>query len=362
MARQTTSKSSSSSKSKIPPPFEDAPPILKPWLNTLPKSHLYLTHIDPAPSSLKRTIYTVPVLLNLGFIALILWRLSVTIPWYITLAQQLWTHRQSRLDSTLQDGVAAGVLTLIRTELRHFVTFAIDYALLSIVAPWPWSFFFEKGGNPVSWRLKCGFRERELIVRKSRGWGVEELLDGEKVGAESPFWRTRVLPYVALEKMSKTGYLMMDANWDLDFGAMTDGQLRLGKDIKEDDLNGKVFCWLEEGEDSGKWIVWDFRRELYMPKTNTGAATPSSGPTEDNVEEGRRMIMKFRDKLTEMGKEDLFFRWVELIQYESSQPGGFTLERQEEAGQKVKQLFVDAGVDFEEFEKSTGIRDGRLVD
>jgi hypothetical protein len=363
MARQAKLKPLPSTKSPFPAPFEEAPPILVPWLNTLAKSPVYLTHIDPHPRALKQTIYIVPVILNLLFVALLAWRFSVTLPWYATLAQQLWTHRHAHA-STLSSPLSSqhDWLALLRTELRHFVTVAIDYALLSIVAPWPWSFFLERGGNPVAWRLRCGFRERELVVRRSRGWAAEEVLAGQKKGGESPFWRTRVLPYVQLDKMSKTGYLMMDGNWDLDFGAMTDGQLRLGKEFKEDDLNGKIFCWFAEGDDSGKWIMWDFRKEMYMSKTNTAGSMPSSSSAEGDVEEGRRMIMRFRDKLTEMGKEDLFFRWVELIQYESSQPGGFTRERQEQAGQKVKELFVEAGVDFEEFEKSAGIRDGKIVD
>ena len=214
------------------------------------------------------------------------------------------------------------------------------------------------------WRIRCGFRDKELVVRKSRNWMAEDLLEGDKKGADSPFWRPRVLPYVSLEKMGKTGYLLMDGNWDLDFGAMVSGQKAIGGAFKEDDINGKVFCWLVDAsvEEGGKWIVWDFRKELYMSKTPSQAQSVAAPSAEVDIEEGRRMIMRFRDKLVDMGKEDLFFRWVELIQYESSQPGGFTRERQEQAGAKVKQLFVDFGVDFEEFEKSAGIRDGRLVD
>ena len=59
-----------------------------------------------------------------------------------------------------------------------------------------------------------------------------------------------------------------------------------------------------------------------------------------------------------MGKESLFFRWIELIQYESSQPGGFIPQRQADAVSKAKQLFENAGVDFEEFMHSIGGLDG----
>lgn len=199
-------------------------------------------------------------------------------------------------------------------------------------------------------------------MRISRGWNVKDLFGGDKFGAESPFWKTRILPYTALDKMSKTGYLMMDSNWDLAFGPMTKGQALLAKEIQEDEVNGKVFAWWspKADDEQGQWIMWDFRKEMYMkdgPPLDRAAASKIEG----DAEEGRKMMMRFRDKLTELGKEDLFFRWVELIQYESSRPGGFTKERQEDAGKQVKQLFVDAGIDFEEFEKSVGIEGGRLV-
>jgi len=289
----------------------------------------------------------------------IVWRFSVTVPWYFSMVKHVWDSRYSSAGAFY---VPKGWNSFFKSELRHFLTLSIDYAFLAIVAPWPWTFFFERPGNPTLWRIKTGFQDLELIVRKSRGWTWEDLIGGDKKGEESPFWKTRVVPYVGLDKMSKTGYLMMDANWDLDFAAMTSGQKLLGKDFKEDDLNGKVFCWYPEGEDKGKWIMWDFRKQLY-PKQKVDAASPSSSSNDKgDVEEGRRMITRFREKLVEMDKEDLFYKWVELIQYESSRPGGFTRERQEEAGAKVKQLFVEFDVDFEEFEKSVGIRDGKLVD
>lgn len=55
-----------------------------------------------------------------------------------------------------------------------------------------------------------------------------------------------------------------------------------------------------------------------------------------------------------MGKENLFFRWIEIVQFESSQPGGFTPERQVRAVDQARQAFKEQGVDFEEFVKSVG--------
>ena len=56
-----------------------------------------------------------------------------------------------------------------------------------------------------------------------------------------------------------------------------------------------------------------------------------------------------KDTLTALGKENLFFRWVEMVQFESSAEGGFTAERQQQAVRKAKELFEGQGVDFEEF-------------
>ena len=66
-------------------------------------------------------------------------------------------------------------------------------------------------------------------------------------------------------------------------------------------------------------------------------------------EEGRRKIVAFKDELTSLGKESLFFRWIELVQFESSQPGGFTPDRQQKTMEKAKEMFESQGVDFDKF-------------
>ena len=72
----------------------------------------------------------------------------------------------------------------------------------------------------------------------------------------------------------------------------------------------------------------------------------------------RDQILLFREKLAAMGKEDLFFRWVEIIQFESSQEGGFTLERQQSAMLQAKKLFEDGGVDFSSLWREVGGLEG----
>ena len=45
----------------------------------------------------------------------------------------------------------------------------------------------------------------------------------------------------------------------------------------------------------------------------------------DNAEEDerRRQVFAFRDALAALGKEELFYRWIEIVQFETSQPNGF---------------------------------------
>jgi hypothetical protein len=42
-----------------------------------------------------------------------------------------------------------------------------------------------------------------------------------------------------------------------------------------------------------------------------------------------------------------------MVQYETTQPGGFGPERQLEAAQKVRDLFKENDLDFDEFWKET---------
>lgn len=224
-----------------------------------------------------------------------------------------------------------------------------DFVLFRVVGPWPWTFFAESPGNPVSWRWNVGFREEEVYVRQSRGWGAADLLGAAegssgKAGQESPFFKTRILPAVDAKRLKeKTGYLLMDANFDLDFYGMTAAtQLLDRKDIVIEDLKKSVLVFVgdKDGKD-GQWAIWD------CSKLDQGSET-----------EARDKIIQFKDNLTEMGKENLFFKWVELIQYESNAPGGFTQERQVAAAEKAKKMFEDQGVDWEKFSQEIGGLDG----
>ncbi|KAF1947844.1 hypothetical protein EJ02DRAFT_6582 [Clathrospora elynae] len=322
----------------LPAPFTAAPDELNALLSTFDPTSVYITHVDPHPAWFKKRIFFVPVALNLGLVLLLLWRAYYILPHYWDILMSvLGNHNETTIY-----WVRTPWGSLIWKLVKRMTMFMIDFVLFRIVGPWPWSFFAEQPGNPVSWRWKLGFRDEEVYVRVSRGWGARDLLGATegasgKAGQESPFFKTRILPAVDKTRLKeKTGYLLMDGDFDLDFyGMVAATQLLDHKDITLDQLRKSVFVYVGDAEaDNGQWAVWD------CAKLDEGSET-----------EARDKVIQFKDKLTAMGKESLFFRWVELIQYESNAPGGFTLEKQVAAAEKVKKMFQDQGVDFEEFSK-----------
>jgi len=58
--------------------------------------------------------------------------------------------------------------------------------------------------------------------------------------------------------------------------------------------------------------------------------------------------------LTVLGKENLFFRWIEIVQYESTQPGGLSGQRRIEVMDKARDIFQAQGIDFDDFVTTIG--------
>lgn len=330
-------------KTTIPEPFVAAPAELTDLLYTFSRDTVYVTHIDTHPAWFKKRIYSVPVVLNLAISAFLLWRAWYILPYYWAILLSVLGNANETtiywVDTTWR--------TLLWSISKRMVSFLVDFMLFRIVGPWPWSFFLEMPGNPIWWRWTVGFREEEVYIRQSRGWGAEDLLGAAegstgKAGAESPFFKTRILPAVDPQRLrEKTGYLLMDSDFDLDFyGMIAATQLLDRKTITSSVLRRAVFVYvgdLTSPIENGQWAMWD-----------------CSDPEVDPETEARDKLMQFKDKLTAMGKESLFFKWVELIQYESNTPGGFTQQRQEEAAEKTKRMFEAEGVDWEAFSAFVG--------
>lgn len=157
--------------------------------------------------------------------------------------------------------------------------------------------------------------------------------------------RDKIVAAVTPERLKKTGYLLVDADWDLDYDAMIRAhdlvdRTRKDNGVPLDEFRTAVLV----NTDADGWLIWRVGDE----DTPEGRARSVQ----------RDQILAFKDKLTDMGKEDLFFRWVELIQYESTLPGGFTPDRQRSAMVQAKQLFEDEGVDFTRFWREVGGMEG----
>ena len=236
------------------------------------------------------------------------------------------------------------------------MTFFIDYFLATLFVPWPIRFVT----GPLQWRRKLGFQNVEVVVRKSREWTDE--LRGEPRdwirgnGDANKAIREKILPTMTPVRLqTKTGFLLIDADWDLDFDAMLRAHktidARRGNESKRrQHFEPFLSSVLVYGGDSSGWLVW--RLEQDEDDVTAGDRDQGLSPSQ------RDRILLFKKKLTDMGKEDLFFRWVELVQYESTQEGGFTPERQRKAMEDVKALFEKEGVDFEKFWADVGGMEG----
>ncbi|KAL2128115.1 hypothetical protein VTI74DRAFT_9638 [Chaetomium olivicolor] len=336
------SPSSSSPKNDVPPhPFKPAPSALAPFLSTLPKSHVYITHLDRRPASFKRKIFLVPVAMNIAVALLFAWRMHYIAPYYLALLTSALGHAN---DTTLR-AADLSYGELARVVSRRALTFFLDFVLAVFVWPWPYEFVVGTTGrgSPTRWRWRVGFRGEEVYVRRSReSWdkilreGGLDLFDAS--AREARMAREEVLGRVRkatapMFMAQKTGYLTMDGDWDLDWRGMADATRLVDK--KEVALEALQNVVVLHHQRFG-WVSVDL----------------GIGETAEQ-DERRRQVMAFRDALRLLGKEDLFFRWVEMIQFETTQPGGFTTEKQVAAAKKIRDMFKENGVDFDGLWKET---------
>ena len=125
---------------------------------------------------------------------------------------------------------------------------------------------------------------------------------------------------------------------------------------KDWDLDWRAMVMATKLVDKKKMDLDDFKTTILVHHAEFGwmaiETAEAGGSTAE--EEGRRKIVAFKDELTTLGKENLFFKWIELVQFESSRPGGFGPERQQETMAKAKELFEAQGVDFDKFWAKVG--------
>ena len=339
-------------------PFTQVPPSLLPFLSTLPQNHVYLTSLDTTTPTIKRNAFLVPVFLNILITLGLIYRIYHALPVYFWLIVTIFGY-----DSPATIDTARTPMTdLLGTVSNRTFLLMFDYAIFGIIGAWPYQFLFgsKEGGyiGPVTWRWTVGgFKEKEVVVRRSRKW--DKAIFGEEVADDNdkrkktkkiekpvqPLTMNEILtvklkvnPAMEEHYLNKTGYAMLDRDWDLDFAGMVNAyQLIKGKNLTTEDFENKAFIYNAEEK---IWLMWTVHESEASRSTETGER--------DEVVDG------FREKLAAMGHEDLFYRWIELVQYESSVPGGMTQERQLKVLHEARKIFSEKGVDFDKFFNDIG--------
>ncbi|KAE8351731.1 hypothetical protein BDV28DRAFT_136485 [Aspergillus coremiiformis] len=318
------------------PPFAKAPASLQPFLDPLSPNEVYLVHIDTSSKDLKKQTFLTPAVLNLVIAALLAFRAYMVRNIYPALLVTM-----IGLTSTMTvDTSSMSWGEMANTIFRRTGTIVIDYVLVTVFLSWPIGFV--KG--PVKWRFKVGFRDHEIIVRRSQP-SLSEGLERNRWIREDEGMRDKIVAAVTPDRIKKTGYLLVDADWNLDYDAMIKAHELVDNSKKDDGMPLDEFrTAVIVNTDADGWLIWHVEDE----DTPEGRARSNQ----------RDQILAFKDKLTAMGKEDLFFRWAELIQYESTRPGGFTPERQQSAMVQAKKLFENENVDFAQFWQEVGGLEG----
>lgn len=134
---------------------------------------------------------------------------------------------------------------------------------------------------------------------------------------------------------------MMNSDYDLDFPAMLDAERMIEKaEAKPIDFSTSVFIYL----DGIGWCLWRIEDEM----------NPKAEVNNLDEEAARKRMITLKDYLANLGKERLFYRLIELLQYESEQPQGISVDRQEELVQKARDLFSQEGINFNDLMASIG--------
>lgn len=270
--------------------------------------------------------------MNIVIVLLLAWRVYAALPFYLSI---LGYGSEEKVDAHTTDWE-----TLLQIIAYRALVFLFDWSLYRFIRPWPIDFFFRVPASPTSWRRTVGFRDKEIVVRVSRRWDQNlppNWLDDQN-GKGGEIFQERIMAAIKPAWLQgKTGYLMMDKSWDLDFGGMiTAHELVASGQAQLENFRTNVIIH----SDPFGWLVWPVHKLDTKDETR------------------RKKIVAFKDRLTAMGKENLFFKWIEIVQDESSQKGGFTEERQAAAMARAKGLFEAQGVDFEEFWRMIGGSEG----
>lgn len=307
-----------------PKPFTLAPAKFSEFLETLPKDGFYLTHIDRTPSDEKRQLFMAPAILNLVFAGLILLRLYYAIPTYISLLSAFFGYdSDSVVDTTNLPRSELFTILISRAGLL-----ILDYSLYTLLGRWILRFVLEE----TRWRYSIGFREDEVVVRVSKKW--HKSLPAQWSVEDERRIADKVLPAMDDQRLQKSALQLVDASFVLDTNAMVDAHTLIDRgDLTLSDFNRVVLVYYVPLE---SWMMWSLAKPVApMGQQDTNLA-------------------KLRENLAAKGKENLFFRYVEILQYEAERPGGFLVGYQQRAWEELRKAFAEKGVDLAQVRKEMG--------
>lgn len=331
-----------------PSPFRPAPAALQPLADTLPTDHVFIVHLESTPPGMRKQTFLVPIILNLIILSGLCWRLYYAVPTYleqmITIMgwETQWTVKPRALDWT-----DLGTILFERTFLL-----SMDYVIFGFGGRWPYEFVFgDKYGRytgPLGWKLAVGFsRKEEPIVRRGRKWDIPiyaKQAERKKLSKPEKSWtkeeelavHTKCTDALRTSMTTKNALTLLDKDWDLDYAGMVDATELLDTEkISSTDINRVVLVpW------QGKWYSWYPHASEKLPG--------------QPVNEKDEKLENFKKQLVELNCEDVFYRWIELIQYETSQPGGFTVARRQAAEAELRKMLQSRQKDDEAFINSVG--------
>ena len=214
----------------------------------------------------------------------------------------------------------------------------IDFAIFGLLGRWPYEFLFgDKYGRYMGcagWKWNVGFdRPKEPVVRRGRKWDLPIFQDEEQrknLGKPEKSWTkeeelaayTKSTDALRKAQTSKSALSLLDRDWDLDYKAMVDAtDLVDQKKLSLDAIDHVVLVpW------QGTWYSWYPHRV----ETENGHIEP--------VQERDERLESFKKHLIDLKCEDIFYRWIEIVQYETSQPTGFTSAKRKKAEQELRRM------------------------
>ena len=299
---------------------------------------------------MRKQAFLVPVVLNLIIVAGLCWRVYYAVPLYL---EQLITIMGYDTRFTVNTKTT-GWEELLKTLGYRTMFLSIDYALFGLLGRWPWEFVLgDKYGRytgPCGWKWNVGFsRQKEPVVRRGRKWDApiyQSEMERRLQGKPDTTWTkeeelaafTKCSDALSKHNTAKNALSLLDKDWDLDYSAMVDvTELIDVAKLSHADVDHVVLVpWHQ------KWYSW----YPHKPANADGSISAMTGKDEK--------LELFKKNLIDLNAEDVFYRFVELLQYESSQTGGFTKAKKKEAEEELRKMLRARNKDDVAFFASIG--------